>query len=123
MVAYSTCKLEYIATSRAKKEATWLKNFIGDLRVFPSFQEPIEIFYDNEGAGALTKEPKDSGRSRHILTKYHYVWHSFEDGDLMVNQVSSEDNFADPFTKGLRKNKHIEHAMSIWLTIDISFSD
>lgn len=69
----STCMLEYIATSDVTKDATWLKNFICDLRVDPSIQELIEILCNNEGVVALTKEPIDDGRSRHILRKYHYV--------------------------------------------------
>ena len=34
-VADSTCESEYIAACEAAKEATWLKNFIGDLGVVP----------------------------------------------------------------------------------------
>ena len=72
-MAESTCESEYIAASEAAKEATWLKNFIDDLGVVPSIKDPLEIFCDNEGAVALTKEPKDHGKSRHILRKFHYV--------------------------------------------------
>ena len=32
----STCESEYIAASKASKEAALLKNFIGDLRVIPA---------------------------------------------------------------------------------------
>nr|GEV19736.1 hypothetical protein [Tanacetum cinerariifolium] len=41
----------------ASKEAILMKNFIGDLGVVPTVQDPIEIFCDNESAVALTKEP------------------------------------------------------------------
>ncbi|GKE22205.1 hypothetical protein Tco_1433717 [Tanacetum coccineum] len=58
-VAYSTCASEYITTCEASKEAIWMKNFIGDLGVVPTVQDPIKIFCDNESAVALTKEPKD----------------------------------------------------------------
>ncbi|GJT53827.1 hypothetical protein Tco_0988881 [Tanacetum coccineum] len=34
------------ALSMASKEAIWMKNFIGDLGVVPTVQDPIEIFYD-----------------------------------------------------------------------------
>ena len=64
---------KYIAASEAAKEVAWLKNFIGDLSVVPSISEPIEIFRDNECAIALTKEPKDLGKSNHIERKYHFV--------------------------------------------------
>ncbi|KAI3723297.1 hypothetical protein L2E82_34775 [Cichorium intybus] len=120
-VAGSTCESEYIAASEASKEAAWLKNFIGDLGVVPSIQEPLELFCDNEGAVALTKEPRDHGKSRHIDRKYHYIRHRVEEGHLLVKRVSSEDNPADPLTKALSRIKHNQHARSIGLRDDISF--
>ncbi|KAI3767195.1 hypothetical protein L2E82_17283 [Cichorium intybus] len=120
-VADSTCESEYIAASEAAKEAAWLKNFIGDLGVVPSIQEPVELFCDNEGAVALTKEPRDHGKSRHIDRKYHYIRHKVEEGHLVVKRVSSEDNPADPLTKALSRVKHYQHARRIGLTDDISF--
>ena len=65
-IANSTHESEYIAASEASKEAMWLKNFIEDLGVVSAIKEPMEIFYDSEGVVALTKEPKDHGRSQHI---------------------------------------------------------
>ena len=44
VVAQSTTKSEYIATSEAAKEAVWFKKFIEDLGVVPSIQDPIPIF-------------------------------------------------------------------------------
>lgn len=121
-VADSTCESEYIAASEASKEAAWLRNFIGDLGVVPTIQEPMELFCDNEGAVALTKEPRDHGKTRHIDRKYHFIRHRVEEGHLVVKRVSSEDNPADPLTKGLSRAKHIQHARSIGLKDDISFS-
>ncbi|KAI3791050.1 hypothetical protein L2E82_04605 [Cichorium intybus] len=112
-VADSTCESEYIAASEAAKEAAWLKNFIGDLGVVPSIQEPVELFCDNEGAVALTKEPRDHGKSGHIDSKYHYIRHRVEEGHLLVKSVSSEDNSADPLTKALSRIKHNQHARRI----------
>nr|GEU89722.1 hypothetical protein [Tanacetum cinerariifolium] len=63
--ADSTCEFEYIGAYEASKEAIWMTNFIGDLGVIPIVQDPIEIFCDNESAVALTKEPKDHGKSKH----------------------------------------------------------
>ena len=112
-VADSTCESEYIAACEASKEAIWMKNFIGDLGVVPTVQDPIEIFCDNESAVALTKEPKDHGKSKHIERKYHFVRRKVEEGHVIVKDIRSEDNLADPFTKALAKSKHDEHASSI----------
>ncbi|GJY33855.1 retrotransposon protein, putative, ty1-copia subclass [Tanacetum coccineum] len=62
----STCESEYIVSCEASKESIWIKNFIGDLGVVPTVQDPIGIFCDNKSAVALTKEPKDHGKSKHI---------------------------------------------------------
>ncbi|KAI3780419.1 hypothetical protein L2E82_10400 [Cichorium intybus] len=81
----------------------------------------MELFCDNEGAVALTKEPRDHGKSRHIDGKYHYIRHRVEEGHLLVKRVSSEDNPADLLTKALSRIKHNQHARSIRLKDDISF--
>ncbi|KAL4556874.1 hypothetical protein LXL04_035040 [Taraxacum kok-saghyz] len=91
-VALSTSKYEYIAASEASKEATWIKNFIGDLGVVPSNKDPIEIFCDNE-----------------------------EEGEIIVKQVSSDENPADPFTKGLAHDKHSIHAKGIGMKNEVKF--
>ena len=101
------CESEYISASEASKEAIWLKNFIGDLGVVPAINEPIEIFYNNERPVSLTKEPRDHGRSKHIDRKYHFIRHWVEEGLLVVNMVSSEENQTDPLTKGLSRVKHL----------------
>ncbi|TLX69409.1 Ty1/Copia family ribonuclease HI [Labilibacter sediminis] len=112
-VADSTCESEYIAASKAAKEATWMQNFIGDLGVVPNIKDPVEIFCDNEGAVALTKEPHIHEKSRHILRKYHYVRKRVEAGGVVVKRVSSEDNPADPLTKALSRIKHDIHTRFI----------
>ncbi|GJV72115.1 retrotransposon protein, putative, ty1-copia subclass [Tanacetum coccineum] len=88
-VADSTCESEYIAACEASKEAIWMKNFIGDLGVVPTVQDPIKIFCDNESAVALTKEPKDHGKSKHIDRKYHFVRSKVAEGHVIVKEIRS----------------------------------
>ncbi|GJR55631.1 retrotransposon protein, putative, ty1-copia subclass, partial [Tanacetum coccineum] len=94
------------------KEAIWM-NFIGDLGVVPTVQDPIEIFCDNERVVALTKEPTDHRKSKHIERKYHFVQSKVEEGHVIMKHIRLEDNPADPFTKALAKSIHDEHARSI----------
>ena len=70
---------------------------------------------------ALTKEPKDHGRSRHIERKYHYMRHKVDEGALLVNYVSSKENHIDPFANGLSKVEHLKHAKRIGLRDNIRF--
>nr|GEU60039.1 hypothetical protein [Tanacetum cinerariifolium] len=104
-VADFTCESEYIAACEASKEAIWMKNFIGDLGVVSTVQDPIEIFRNNESAVALTKEPKDHEKSKHIKRKYHFVRSKVEEGHVIMKQIRSEDNPTDLFIKALANIK------------------
>ncbi|GJX97351.1 hypothetical protein Tco_0353149 [Tanacetum coccineum] len=72
---------------------------------------------------------KDDSRSqsgwliikKHIERKYHFVRSKVEEGHVIVKDIRSEDNPADPFTKALAKSKHDEHAKSIALKEKIEF--
>nr|GEX70392.1 hypothetical protein [Tanacetum cinerariifolium] len=111
----SMCESEYTAACEASKKAIWMKNFIRDLGVVLTVQDPIEIFCDNKSVVALTKEPKDHEKSKNIERKYHFVRSKVEEGHVIVKNIQSDDNPADPFTKALAKSKHDEHAKSIGL--------
>ncbi|GJW13925.1 hypothetical protein Tco_0018058 [Tanacetum coccineum] len=58
---------------------------------------------------------------KHIERKYHFVRNKVEEGHVIVKDIRSEDNPADPFTKALAKSKHDEHAKSIGLKDKIKF--
>ncbi|GKA05065.1 hypothetical protein Tco_0684185 [Tanacetum coccineum] len=87
IVVDSTCESEYIAACEASKESIRMKNFIGDLGVVPTVQDPTEIFYDNESAVTLTKEPKDHRKSKHIERKYYFVRSKVEEGHMIVKHI------------------------------------
>ncbi|GJW05049.1 hypothetical protein Tco_1563905 [Tanacetum coccineum] len=70
---------------------------------------------------ALTKEPKDHRKSKHIDRKYHFVRSKVVEGHVIVKDVRSEDNLVDPFTKALAKSKHDKQAWSIGLKDKIKF--
>ncbi|KAJ9545177.1 hypothetical protein OSB04_024884 [Centaurea solstitialis] len=112
-IADSTTEAEYIAASDAGKEAVWLRNFLSDLRVVSSISRPIDIFYDNSGAVAQAKEPREHHKSRHVLRKYHLIREIIGRGDVRICKIPTEDNVADPLTKPLARVKHEAHASSI----------
>ena len=109
----STTESEYIAINEAAKEAMWMRKFIGDLGIVPSINDPVNIFCDNESAVVLAQEPRSQKRTRHILRKYHYVRQVVADKDIVISQINTSDNLADPFTKPLAQAKHESHSKCI----------
>ena len=67
----------------------------------PSAQSAITLYCDNSGVVANAKKPRSHKREKHIERKYHLICERVNIGDMMMSQIVSEDNLADPFTKGL----------------------
>ena len=97
----------------AAKEAVWIRKFISDLGVVPSIADPIDLYCDNNGAIAQAKEPRSHSRDKHILGRFHLIREINERGDIHICKVHTNDNIADPLTKGLSQQKHDGHTSSM----------
>ena len=70
---------------------------------------------------ANLKEPWSHKRGKHIERKYHLIREMVNKGDAVVSHIASEDNLADPFTKGLAQifDRHVEgmgvRCIAAWL--------
>ena len=100
-IADSTMKAKYVAACEATKEAVWLRKFLTDLKVVLDMHLPIILYCDNSGAVANSKEPRSHKCAQHIERKYHLIREIVHRGDMIVTQIASEENLADPFTKAL----------------------
>jgi hypothetical protein len=49
-------EVEYITTSEATKEVVWIRNFVSELGAVPSASSPMDLYCDNSGSIAQTKE-------------------------------------------------------------------
>ena len=110
-IANSTIEVEYVVASEAAKEAVWLQKFVQDLEVVPSAKDPIIMYYDNSGAVAQAKEPRNNKSQKHIERKYHIIRDIVQCGEIKVMKIVTTDNVADLFTKaitGKAFNQHLE---------------
>nr|GFB21190.1 hypothetical protein [Tanacetum cinerariifolium] len=106
--ATSSTDVEYIAAFDASKEAVWIRKFIYRLGVVPTIEEPTNMYCDNIGAIAITKDHGVTKRARHFCVKVYYLRETIEIGDVKIEKVDTYDNLADPFTKALAFPKHSE---------------
>ncbi|KAK8569060.1 hypothetical protein V6N12_007592 [Hibiscus sabdariffa] len=105
----SQSEAEYIAA----KEAVWIKKFITELGVIPSISDAVDLYCDNNGAIAQSKEPRSHRRSKHILRRFHLIREIIDRGDVEICKVNTDDNIADPLTKPLAQQKHDRHTESL----------
>jgi len=113
-VALSTCEAEYMAANEAGKEAVWLRRLYmedfgykdlsivtyGDLSE-KEFEggKPLTIFEDNAGCIALSRNPVQHKRSKHISIRWHWIRERVQSGELKLAKIDTKLNTADIFTK------------------------
>ena len=105
-IALSSCEAEYMAQTQAAKEAIWLTRLLAELDVglgLPS--KPVLIKADNQGAIALTKDPRFHSRTKHIDIQWHFVRDQVEIGAVMFEWVATNKMAADGLTKALSNDK------------------
>ena len=68
---------------------------------FPQ-ENPIKIYVDNRSAIALAKNPVYHKRSKHIDTRYHFIWEHVENKKVELISYKTNDQVAYIFTKPLK---------------------
>ncbi|UYV79406.1 hypothetical protein LAZ67_17002496, partial [Cordylochernes scorpioides] len=103
-VSLSTTESEYIAASKAKKEAIWLRQFLGELH--QEQVKPTTIFCDNQSCIRLVHNPEYHKRTKHIDISYHFIRDHFQKHAIDLLYVCSNDQAADIFTKALPPERY-----------------
>ena len=110
LIAVSTMEAEYIALSMCMRELIPLRRILGELNDVFEFKlegalAKSTVFEDNASAVQLAMMPKMTPRSKHIALHYHFFRRHIEDGKVEVKHVSTDNQIADIFTKGLGDTK------------------
>ncbi|XP_028944648.1 uncharacterized mitochondrial protein AtMg00810-like [Malus domestica] len=98
-VSRSSTEAEYQTLSTTAAELDWLKSLLHFLQI-PMTEQPL-LFCDNLSAIALTCNPIQHQRTKHIEVDVHFVRERVAAQQLQVHFVSSTEQFADILTKGL----------------------
>ena len=77
-----------------------------DLGVVQSSSNPLDVYYDNNGAIAQAKEPRQHQKNKHIRMHYHQIREFVEDGSVMICKIHMDSNVVDPLTKPLPQPAH-----------------
>jgi len=100
-VALSTAEAEYVATTHAAKQALWYRSLFNELDL--PLQTTTILYSDNQAAIAIAHHP---ARTKHIDTAHHFLRDLVETNRIEIIYVSTRDNSADLFTKGLPRVLH-----------------
>ncbi|KAE9587553.1 putative RNA-directed DNA polymerase [Lupinus albus] len=105
ILAQSTMEAEMIALATASEEASWLRSLLAEI---PLWERPIPavlIHCDSTAAIAKIENRFYNGKKRQIRRKHNTIREFLSTGAVRVDHVRTENNLADPLTKGLAREK------------------
>lgn len=111
--ALSSTEAEYMALTGAIQDGLWLCSFFECIGI--SLKLPLQLYADNAGAIALSKEAANHIRTKHIDLRYHFIRRHIEEGTFLPIWLSTHKNTADVFTKILPHPIFVQHRSGLSL--------
>nr|GFB05541.1 retrotransposon protein, putative, unclassified [Tanacetum cinerariifolium] len=96
--ALSTAKAEYVSLSACCAQVLWMRTQLMDYGF--NFKK-IPIYYDSKSAIAISYNPVQHSRTKHIAVHYHFIKEHMEKGTIELYFVKTDYQLADLFTKAL----------------------
>ena len=113
-IALSSTEAEYMALSKAAREACWLRSLYSELGLLQE-EVPTLIRGDNKGLIVMAKNPQFHKRSKHIAICWHWVRDLVQEGKIYVDSCRDPEQTADVLMKALLCPKHQKHASDMGL--------
>ena len=115
-VSRSSTEAEYRALASASAELCWLRTLVKDLGLYLS--DPPILWCDNVSALAIASNPVFHARTKHIEVDFHFIRERVLRKDLAVKFVSTNDQLADIFTKGLSSPRFHDLRSKLLVPVD-----
>ncbi|GJQ91718.1 hypothetical protein Tco_0002857 [Tanacetum coccineum] len=94
----STEEAEYVSLSAYCAQVLWMRTQLTDY----GFQyNKIPIYCDSKSAIAISCNPVQHSRTKHIIVYYHFIKEHIEKGTIELYFVKTDYQLADLFTKAL----------------------
>lgn len=95
-----------MSLAEAPKQGVWLKHFLWSINK-PGCVRGLEratiMYEDNQGAIALTDNPNDHPRTKHIAIRYHAIRDLIQSGEVKLQYLPTYEMLADALTKVMEK--------------------
>ncbi|GJY98253.1 hypothetical protein Tco_0515163 [Tanacetum coccineum] len=100
--AMSSAKAEYVALSASCAQVMWMRTQLQD---YGFNYNKIPLYCDSQSAIAISCNPVQHSRTKHIHTRYHFIKEHVENGIIELYFVRTEYQLADMFTKALPEDR------------------
>ncbi|GKD53274.1 hypothetical protein Tco_1286661, partial [Tanacetum coccineum] len=97
-MALSTAEAEYVSLSACCAQVLWMRTQLTDYG-FPF--NKIPIYCDSKSTIAISYNPVQHSRTKHIAVRYHFIKENVEKGTIELYFVKTDYQLAELFTKAL----------------------
>jgi len=97
VVALSSAEAKFRGMAKGLCELLWIRRLLTELG-FPPTSE-MELFCDNKSATAISHDPVQHDRTKHVEVDRHFIKENLEDKIIHFPFVKSENQLADILTK------------------------
>ncbi|GKB69719.1 hypothetical protein Tco_0931131 [Tanacetum coccineum] len=98
----STAEAEYVSLSACCAQDIWMRTELLD---YGYKYNRISMYYDSKSAIAISCNPVQHSKTKHIDIRYHFIKEHVEKGTVELYFVGTEYQLADLFTKALPKER------------------
>nr|GEY43116.1 retrovirus-related Pol polyprotein from transposon TNT 1-94 [Tanacetum cinerariifolium] len=96
--ALSTAEAEYVSLSACTAQVFWMRTQLTD---YGFHFNKIPIYCDSKSTIAISCNPVQHSRTKHISVRYHFIKEHVEKGTIELYFVQADYQLADLFTKAL----------------------
>ena len=96
IIALLTTKVEYIASTHARKEVVWLKRLCSNIRLK---QQTVRLDCDSQSEIFLAKNHVYNSRMKLNFVQYHFVRDMVEINKVLLEKVDTSKSIVDSLTK------------------------
>ncbi|GKB34897.1 retrovirus-related pol polyprotein from transposon TNT 1-94, partial [Tanacetum coccineum] len=100
--AMSTVEAKYVSLSACCAQVIWMRTQLLD---YGYKYNRIPMYFDSESDIAISCNPVQHSRTKHIDIRYHFIKEHVEKGTVELYFVGTEYQLADLFTKALSKER------------------
>jgi hypothetical protein len=103
VVALSSQDAEYMALSDGCREVVFIRQL---LQLLGFRLNTTELLGDNNGSLAISNNPGEHQKTKHIQVRYHFIRQKIQDKEVKTIKVPTELQLADLMTKALPQAPH-----------------
>ncbi|XP_071687399.1 secreted RxLR effector protein 161-like [Rutidosis leptorrhynchoides] len=114
-ITNSIMESEFVALVAAGNEAEWLRNLVNEIPLWTKPIPPIGMHCDSASKVAKAYSHMYNGKSRHLGVRHSMIRELITNGVISIDFVRSEQNLADPLTKGLARDSVHKSSIGVGL--------